>query len=446
MSKLEQQSKQETGVIDQEESIIPGQYKNLPSEIVEELWQNPRFVDPEKNRQEDERRAKAIEAIKQNEALRETEKEKHISDRYSRLTDEQKVDFPNAQKDAKLVLDEYIHGKRAIDYPVNLSREEAFVLEKIKNLYQEFKKNNPDKPFAFDFARDIDKRVYSNLAQTLSLKVLGERQGQKDQEQIKSIRTDLGLSQQENYKSLSIEERKKLFGWDASYELAKIAQMQGIDLPSLSREEYTQFAIDNSLRIGDDQLRAASWQRAAISIEELMAEMKKKKLEIPKDLDLAFTKFSEEVVKRAGETNRFVGDRIRIRQGTKDSGTWLYFGINEGDDEGKTTYKAYISLKDVKKLTPDRFKSFMTELQKAGYNGDIKIFQDLVEQGTDLNDQIVMHGRSRADAEFAMKVAEKFFGSDIYQKSFGKDETIDGKSLSYSEVLAKKIKEGVLRK
>ena len=85
----------------------------------------------------------------------------------------------------------------------------------------------------------------------------------------------------------------------------------------------------------------------------------------------------------------------------------------------------------------------MTALRDANYNGDIKIFQDLSEQGVRLNDQIVMHGGSQADAELALHVAENFFGADIDQKSVGKDEVIDGEPKSYSQILAQKIAEAV---
>lgn len=58
-------------------------------------------------------------------------------------------------------------------------------------------------------------------------------------------------------------------------------------------------------------------------------------------------------------------------------------------------------------------------------------------------DQIVMHGASENDAKLALNVAEKFFGDDLDQKSFGKDEIINGKKYSYSEVLAKKVKDAI---
>jgi hypothetical protein len=36
-----------------------------------------------------------------------------------------------------------------------------------------------------------------------------------------------------------------------------------------------------------------------------------------------------------------------------------------------------------------------------------------------------------------------FFGDDLDQKSIGKDEIIDGKKMSYSEILSKKITDAV---
>lgn len=244
---------------------------------------------------------------------------------------------------------------------------------------------------------------------------------------------------------LNIKDRKDLFGWTASYELAKIAKNQGIDLVTLSREEYVNYAIQNSLKIDDDQLRMAPWQRTSTSVEALMRERKKIKQEfIDTDVDRTFHKFSEEIKQKAGESNRYIRERIRVRSGTKDKNSWLFFGINNGVAEGSVeTYKAYISLKDLHSLTPDRYISFMETLRDSQYNGDIKIFQDLAEQGTLLNDQIVMHGRSEYDAKLALQIAEQFFGSELGQKGMGKDEVINGKDKSYSQILAKKIKDAV---
>jgi hypothetical protein len=247
--------------------------------------------------------------------------------------------------------------------------------------------------------------------------------------------------------TLGIDERKKLQGWPASYELAKIAKSQGIDLSKISREEYVDFAIKNSLAIDDDQLRVAPWQRTATSVQEIVLKNREMKAKINPESEKAFAKFCFETQEKARTENRQFSENVRVRQGTKDSNSWLYFGINKGSDSSTNeTYKSYFSVKDLNTLTPERFTEFMNQLRDSGYNGDIKIFQDLSEQGVRLNDQVVMHGASQADAILGLQAAEKFFGSDLEHKSIGKDEIIDGKSKSYSQILAKKIQDVIQNK
>jgi hypothetical protein len=198
------------------------------------------------------------------------------------------------------------------------------------------------------------------------------------------------------------------------------------------------------LAIDDDQLRVAPWQRMGTSVEEIVLANRERKAQITEESEKAFAKFCYEMQQKAGQKNRFISENIRVRQGTKDSNSWLFFGINNGTGEkSNETYKSYVSVKDLNTLTPERFKQFMTALRDANYNGDIKIFQDLSEQGVRLNDQIVMHGGSQADAELALQVAEQFFGTDLDQKSVGKDEVVDGENKSYSQILAKKIAEAI---
>lgn len=303
-------------------------------------------------------------------------------------------------------------------------------------------------------------RCIAALKEKESKEEIKKERESEDQKKIDEIRGQLGItepvpninikeeikddSKTEEVKFLSIEERKNLSGWGASYELAKIARHQGVDLSELSREDYVDFAIKNSLAIDDDQLRLAPWQRMGTSVNEIVLENRERKAQINPESEKGFAKFCYQMKEKAGEENRFIFENIKVRQGTKDSDSWLFFGINNGTGEDRLeTYKSYLSVKDLNTLTPERFMEFMKSLRDANYNGDVKIFQDLSEQGVRLNDQIVMHGGSEADAKLALQVAEKFFDRDVDQKSFGKDEIIDGKSMSYSQVLAKKIREAV---
>lgn len=264
--------------------------------------------------------------------------------------------------------------------------------------------------------------------------------------QLEALRNKLGMtpSQEKMKDVLSVEERKKMSGWQASYELAKIAQREHVDLAIFSREEYANFAISNALSIDDAQLRAAPWQRVATSAEEVLQANREHRARIKEEVENKFARFSHEVMQKAATENRSMTEGIRVRQGTKDSNSWLYFGINQGTSEStKETYKSYLSFKDINAITPERFTGFMEALRDAHYNGDIKIFQDLSEQGIQLGDQVVMHGNSKEDAILALQVAESFFNKDLEQKSLGKDEVVDGEMKSYSQVLAGRIAEAV---
>ena len=148
-----------------------------------------------------------------------------------------------------------------------------------------------------------------------------EERHQSDQQKIAELREQLGVtkpvetmknqekplavSKQEELPALSIEERKKLHGWTASYELAKIAKQQDIDLSKISREEYVDFAIQNSLAIDDDQLRVAPWQRMGTSVEEIVLANREKKHKSKKNQKKLLQNFVMRYNKRLGKKIAF---------------------------------------------------------------------------------------------------------------------------------------------
>ncbi len=266
---------------------------------------------------------------------------------------------------------------------------------------------------------------------------------ENDNQQIKRLEAQLHITPEE------IEERKKLSGWPASYKLAEVAKELGINLALFSREEYAQFAIDNYLAIDDGQLRAQPWQRNQTSVEDIVRIGKEQRAEISTESEKHFARFSFEMMELATKTQqeRYIKENVRVLSGTKDSNSWLFFSINEGTNQNETdTYKSYFSLKDLNAFSPDQFVDFMETLQKKGYNGGVKIFQDLTEQGTRLNDQVVMHGYSEDDAKLALDAAKDFFKENIQDTSFGKDEIVDGESKSYSKILAENIRLEISKK
>jgi len=266
-------------------------------------------------------------------------------------------------------------------------------------------------------------------------------------EKIKIVKKQEG---QEQVKTKSIEEqkaeierRKKLSGWIASYELAKIAKEEGVDLSKLSREEYAEYAIKNYLKIDDTQLRTNPKHRNATTVQEVGDIIKADRASLTEETKKAFDSFYRAMmaIVNKPQAERYLAQSVRLYSGTKDSDSWLYFGINNGTNTNENfTHKSYFSLKDLNDFSPEMFKDFMIELQKRGYNGDVKIFQDLEVQGPSLSDQVVMHGYSEADAKLALEVAKEFYGDKILESSYGKDEIINGKSKSYSQILSDKIK------
>lgn len=243
-----------------------------------------------------------------------------------------------------------------------------------------------------------------------------------------------------------IERRRKLSGWNASYELATIAKTEGVDLSKLSREEYANYAIKNGLKIDDSQLRANPKHRNATTVQEVVEMIKADRASLSDSIKKAFDSFYQEMmaIVDKSQTERYLAQNIRLLSGTKNSNSWLFFSINNGtNDKETTTHKSYFSLKNLNDFSPKVFKDFMIELQKRGYNGGVKIFQDLETQGPALSDQVVMHGYSENDAKLALQVAKEFYGDKILESSYGKDEVINGKSMSYSQILSNKINDRV---
>ena len=247
-------------------------------------------------------------------------------------------------------------------------------------------------------------------------------------------------------KKAELESRKKLYGWEASYKLAEIAKAEGVDLSKLSREEYANYAINNYLKIDDSQLRANPKHRNATTVQEVGAMIKADRATLTQLTKDAFDSFYKAMMVAAEkpQIERYLAASVRLLSGTKDSNSWLFFSINNGINyDENVTHKSYFSLKNLNDFSPEIFKNFMIELQKRGYNGGVKIFQDLEIQGPSLGDQIVMHGYSETDAKLALQVAKEFYGDKMQEASYGKDDIVDGKSKSYSQILSDRIKKEV---
>lgn len=224
--------------------------------------------------------------------------------------------------------------------------------------------------------------------------------------------------------------------------MAEVAEKEKIDLSTLSREDYADYAIKNCLAINDTLLRVNPAERNCKTVTEVQILRKKIRDNVLPDTEKDFHKFSHDVIVKSKlpESKRILLPGVKILSGTKDSNSWLFFSINSGTtDNAVEVHKSYFSFKDLNDCKPQKILDFMKYLQENGYNGGLKTFQDLTEQGTVLNDQVVMHGASETDAKNALDLARKFFAKEIGTSSLGLDKKIAGKMRSYSEILAARI-------
>jgi hypothetical protein len=244
-----------------------------------------------------------------------------------------------------------------------------------------------------------------------------------------------------------VEENKKLQGWQAQWKLAETAASEGVDLSSLTREEYADYAIQNNLAIDDTQLRMMPSLRNHANMQDFQLARKAmigydpatnpEREKSAKDFD-GFAIRVQNMAEGKGKThNGQIAPGVEVHSGTATSNSWLYWKINQGaDSSAAETHKSYLGFKDIfKSMTPKRVVGFMKALKAAGYNGDLKTVQDIANQGH-ISDQIVMHGKSEADAQLAAKVAQDFFGDEIGFAESG----IDSATQSYSERLSDRIK------
>lgn len=180
----------------EEQDLVPPQYRGLPSEVVEEIWQNPVYTDAEKNNAETQRRQQALEQLKLEETNRENNKQQILTERYSKLSPEVRQDFPTAQTDAVRLIAEHLKGARRLDD--TLTSEERFILQKAEDALKEAQKQNPEQQsINVSFSNQIDQQIYNNLVNRLTFEVLKAKGVVEDQEQANEIRGQMGLPEAE---------------------------------------------------------------------------------------------------------------------------------------------------------------------------------------------------------------------------------------------------------
>jgi hypothetical protein len=176
--------------IPQEENVIPAQYRGLPREVVEQIWQPPQYIDPEINRQEQERRDKALEQISQQEAQDISTETQDLESQMAELPPERLALVSQAQQESAQLISDHFNGVSRLDE--KLTPHEAVVLGKAEDLYKKAKAERPNEPVAFQFT-EKDNAVYSNLIRKLALEKVRDKAGEKDKEKLADLQKELGI-------------------------------------------------------------------------------------------------------------------------------------------------------------------------------------------------------------------------------------------------------------
>ncbi len=244
----------------------------------------------------------------------------------------------------------------------------------------------------------------------------------------------------------SKKETKEPTGLEASYQLAKIAKSKNIDLSSLGKDEYMNFAFDNYIGLDRNQLIQAPLLRTATSEEQYIKIRDGLTTQVENSQAYqAFDSFTKDIKSRAvdGKPVEFAPE-INILPKSKKTKDWLYFRVNDGVKLGKNTHeilKTYITFKDLSKFDLMNFINFMGVLRDQKFNIDIKIFQDIASQGSIMTDQVVIHGNDNATIKEVANLASTYFGNQILKPSLGLDIVMqDGSIVSYSSKVSEDLK------
>lgn len=149
-------------------NLIYHDYSGLAGEIGVELDESQ----PEsgKSELEIEKRRIIAENLEEKALQREKEKTEAFFERFKNFLPIKQDEITNNQKEAEEIIGHYIKDEKDIE---GLSEEERFVLNKIRNEYREFKKNNQSGSFNFDLANEVDKMIYTNLIYDISFRIVG---------------------------------------------------------------------------------------------------------------------------------------------------------------------------------------------------------------------------------------------------------------------------------
>jgi hypothetical protein len=152
------------------EIFVPFRYKDLPSDVVEELWTLPIFIDAEKNAQAQEEKRLALEQLRIREARREEGKQNEFQKQYTSLSPEEKKYFPEAQKEVATFIIDAIKGNISLE---GMPLEERFLLSEVQSAYENHVATQPPGTrFPIKFSNDTQKNIWDNISYRLAFNMV----------------------------------------------------------------------------------------------------------------------------------------------------------------------------------------------------------------------------------------------------------------------------------
>jgi hypothetical protein len=180
-------------------SSIPSQYRDLPADMVEELWAKKSFLDPEKDKEQTTKRKEGLEALRARDLQASTTESAELNQRLETYgkggTDVESVKGK--------VLAEFIAPLlRADAWPddIGLSLQEKVVLSKMAELYKKAKTEKPNEPVKFQFSQPNDQLVFNNLIARQALESLKNESVQKDDVAREKIQREIGAESEKKGK------------------------------------------------------------------------------------------------------------------------------------------------------------------------------------------------------------------------------------------------------
>lgn len=213
--------------------------------------------------------------------------------------------------------------------------------------------------------------------------------------------------------------------------LARIADQEGIDLTTLNRAQYINYAEKHRITLDSDSIRMSPHLRGAFDHSQLQQLANTNQLNGGRDTR-HFYRMSVDHQSSPGEE---IMSGVVVHPETTTNQMWLFYEINGGLEEQRGAIsKSYIGLKNVNYFQAKDWLLFLQKLQQSGFSGCVKTAQD-PNTIKDTSDQIVMHGNTVEDANTGLRVAKEHFGTKVGFEDVGQDIEKDGRWYSHTQWL-----------